>query len=132
MWWRIGSEWSISIEQYIHEIVMMGIGHLEKIGTTQTSDLKDNYLIYLCEPLVILHLSSLFAKYRWTTKEVWIKEAFTTARNNLSPGFIFEESVLLVLLVMFGGKTCALSNAFHTNQRLKRGDFSVIEMHVRQ
>jgi len=100
----------------MHETVALGIGHLEKTGPTQTLDPKINYPVYLCEPLIVLYLSSIFENYAWTRKQVWIANAFRTARNSSSLGFVFEEVVLLVLSQMFGGKPRALSDAFNCNQ----------------
>jgi hypothetical protein len=117
MRWRIGGQaTSLPIEGGMHETVVLGIGHLEKIGPSQTLDPKINYPVYLCEPLVVLYLSSVLEKHSWTTNQAWITDAFRTARNSSSLGFVFEEAVLLVLLQMFGGKTRALSDAFHCNQ----------------
>ncbi|KAF8234123.1 hypothetical protein L208DRAFT_848667 [Tricholoma matsutake] len=79
-------------------------------------DLDTNYPVYLCEPLVVLYLSSIFARQSWTTNRPWITDAFCTARNSSSLGFIYEEAVLLVLLQEFGGKARALSDVFHCNQ----------------
>lgn len=131
MRWRIGSETTVlPIEGYMHETVMLGIGHLEKIGPRETLD--GNYPVYLCEPLVVLCLSSIFEKHPWTMNHAWITDAVRTACNGSSLGFVFEEAVLLVLLQEFGGKLRALSDIFHCNQpwglrkvtlvSLKRGD----------
>ncbi|KAF8351495.1 hypothetical protein F5887DRAFT_211424 [Amanita rubescens] len=116
MRWRIGSEptW-IPIEGDMHELVALGIGHLEKVGSYRTLDPNTNYPVYLCEPLAVLNLCSGFNKHL-LTQETWITEAFRTARNTSARGTIFEEAVLLVLLRSFGGKSCALSDVFHTNQ----------------
>ena len=116
MRWRIGSETTfIPIEGNMHELVALGVGHLEKAEPHRTLDPTKNYPVYLCEPLVVLFLSSSFNK-RFLTQETWIIDAFRTARNASSRGFVFEEAVLLVLLQKFGGKSCALSDAFHCNQ----------------
>ena len=117
MRWRIGSQaTSIPIAHDMHETVALGIGHLERAGPIQTLDPKINYPVYLCEPLMVLYLSSVFERYSWTRKQAWIANAFRTARNNLSLGYAFEEVALLVLLQMFGGKPRSLSDAFHCNQ----------------
>jgi hypothetical protein len=41
----------------------LGIGHLEKIGLAHTLDPSVNYPVYLCEPLVVLYLCSVFEKH---------------------------------------------------------------------
>jgi hypothetical protein len=106
----------IPIERDLHEIVALGIGHLEKIGLAHMLDPSVNYPVYLCEPLVVLYLCSVFEKHSWSRKQAWIANAFRVARNSLSLVFVFEEAMLLVLLQMFGGKPRALSDAFHCNQ----------------
>lgn len=94
---------------------MLGIGHVATpFGTTVRP--TENYPVYLCEPLVVIYLSSFFAEYSWTTKEDLIKQAFALGTNNQSLGFKFKEAVLLVILHIFGGRTCALSDAFLTDQ----------------
>ncbi|KAM6495008.1 hypothetical protein JOM56_009631 [Amanita muscaria] len=116
MRWRIGSQTtSFSFKSNVHELIALGIDHLQEVEPSRTLDPKKNYPVYLCEPLVVLYLSSVFDKYPHTKKEAWIAEAFRTARDPLSGGIIFEEAVLLVLLERFGGKTCALS-IFQCNQ----------------
>jgi hypothetical protein len=116
----------------MHETVVLGIGHLEKIGPHHTLEPNTSYPVYLCEPLVVLYLSSIFERHSWTTNQAWITDAFHTARNSSSLGYIFEEAVLLVLLQELGGKLRVLSDIFHCNQpwgsrkvtlvSLKRGD----------
>ena len=39
----------------MHETIALGIGHLDAIGPGQT--IEKDYPVYLCEPLVVLHLS---------------------------------------------------------------------------
>ena len=46
----------------------------------------------------------------------WVTDAARSAPNNSTLGFVLEEALLLVLLEMFGGKECALSDAFDTDQ----------------
>jgi hypothetical protein len=116
MRWRIGSETTwIPIEGNMHELVALGVGHLEKVEPNQTVNPSKNYPVYLCEPMAVLYLCSVFGKH-FLTQETWIIEAFCNARNASARGTIFEEAVLLVLLRNFGGKSCALSNVFHTNE----------------
>ncbi|KIL64994.1 hypothetical protein M378DRAFT_105538 [Amanita muscaria Koide BX008] len=117
MRWRIGSQTtSFPVKGNVHELITLGIGHLQEVEPSRTLDPKKNYPVYLCEPLVVLYLSSIFDKYPHTKKEAWIAEAFRTARDPQSGGIIFEEAVLLVLLERFGGKSCAFSDVFHCNQ----------------
>jgi hypothetical protein len=117
MRWRIGSQTTLlPIEGDMHEIVALGIGHLVKVGPFQTLDPTKHYPVYLCEPLVVLYLSSVLDKHIRTTKETWIADAFRAACNSSSLGFIFKEAVLLVLLQGFGGNVRALSDVFHSNQ----------------
>ena len=117
MRWRIGSQTTwLPIKGNVHELIALGIGHLQKVEPFQTWAENENYPVYLCEPLVVLYLSSVFDKYPHTKKEAWIAEAFRTARNPQSGGIIFEEAVLLVLLERFGDKSCALSDVFDCNQ----------------
>ena len=89
---------------------------------------KDIYFAYLCEPLVVLYLSSTFAQHRKTMNLSWLSDATFTARKNSSLGFMFEEAVVMIILQMFGGEPRTLSDAFQTNQpwgkrkaSLKRG-----------
>jgi len=117
MRWRIGSQTtSFPVKGNVHELIASGIGHLQEVEPSRTLDPKKNYPVYLCEPLVVLYLSSVFDRYPHTKKEAWIAEAFHTARDPQSSGIIFEEAVLLVLLEKFGGKSCALSDVFYCNQ----------------
>jgi hypothetical protein len=77
MRWRIGSQTAlIPMEGNMHEIVALGIGHLVKVGPYQTLDPMTHYPVYLCEPLVVLYLSSVLDKHLFTTKEKWIADAF--------------------------------------------------------
>ena len=114
MRWRIGSQpTTIRIEGDTHQTIASGIGHLKP---DRLLDTKDIYFAYLCEPLVILYLSSTFAQCQETTNLSWLTDATFTARNNSSLGFMFEEAVLMIILQMFGGEPRALSDAFHTDQ----------------
>jgi hypothetical protein len=104
------------IEGDTHQTIASGIGHLKLIEPDRLWDTKDLYFAYLCEPLVVLYLSSTFAQRRETTNLSWLSDATFTAHNNSSLGFVFEEAVLMIILQMFGGEPCALSDAFHTDQ----------------
>ena len=97
-------------------IIALGIGHLDQISPHQTFDEKATYPVYLCEPLVVLHLSSLLSEFPSTTTTAWITDAARITPNNSSLGFVLEEAILLVLLEMFGGKEYILSDAFYTDQ----------------
>jgi len=100
----------------VHELIALGIGHLQEVESSRTLDPKKHYPVYLCEPLIVLYLSSVFDRHPHTRKEAWIAEAFRIARDPQTSGFIFEDAVLLVLLEKFGGKSCALSDVFNCNQ----------------
>ncbi len=93
----------------MNDIIMLGIGHMET-SPGKTFLPTKSYTVYLSEPLVVLYLSSLF-----TTEEI-AKQAFASGKNNQALGSEYEEAVLLLILHMFGGKTCTLSDAFHTDQ----------------
>ena len=104
MRWRIGSQpTTIRIEGDMHQTIASGIGHLKLIKPDRLLDTKDIYFAYLCEPLVVLYLSSTFAQRQETTNLSWLTDATFTARNNSSLGFMFEEAVLMIILQMFGG-----------------------------
>jgi hypothetical protein len=100
----------------MHLTIAAGIGHLDHISPNERFDQTAIYPVYLCEPLVVLYLSSILSKRPSTTVEAWITDAARTASNNSTLGFVLEEAILLVLLEMFGGKECALSHAFDTDQ----------------
>jgi hypothetical protein len=116
MRWRIGSQTiSLPIEGDKNELVASSVGHLEDLGLAQRLDPEINFPVYLCEPLVVLYLSSVFGRYS-SRKQAWIANTFRTAGNASLLGFTVEEATLLVLLQMFGGKPCALSDVFHCTQ----------------
>ena len=94
---------------------MLGIGHLE-VSPGDTFLPTERYPVYLSEPLVVLYLSSLFAEHNWTSKEEIVKRAFASSKSNQALRFEHEEAILLFILHIFGGKVCALSDAFHTDQ----------------
>ena len=117
MLWKIRSQsTSIPINANLHQTIAAGIGHLEKVGPDQTFDQGTDYPVYLCEPLVVLRLSSILSKYRDTMVKAWVADEAKISPNNSARGFVLEEAILLVLLKMFGGKECALSDAFDTDQ----------------
>lgn len=80
------------------------------------------------ETLVVLYLNSVFDKHLGTGKETWIADAFRTARNSSSLGFIFEETVLLVLLQGSGHNICVLSDIFHSNQPLDSRKVTLVSL----
>jgi len=96
--------------------IAAGIGHLEHISPDKTFDSTVSYPVYLCEPLIVLHLSSELSKCPSNTFKAWVTDAARTTFNNSTLGFVLEEAILLVILNMFGGKECALSNVFDTDQ----------------
>ena len=109
MQWRIGSRTtSFPVNDNVHELIALGIGHLQEVEPSRTLYPKKNYPVYLCEPLIVLYLSSVFDKYPHTKKEAWIADAFRTARDSQSSGIIFEEAVLPVLLEKFAEANLAL------------------------
>jgi len=125
MRWIIGSQSTpIRIHGDIHQTVRAGIGHLENAEADPTvMDLQQPgmeanalYHAYLCEPLVVLNLSSIFARRPETRIQTWISNAARTARRGSSLGLMLEEALLVVLAQMFGGKLRALSDVFHTDQ----------------
>lgn len=98
----------------MNDLIMLGIGHLGTVGEKFVPNI--NYSVYLCEPLVVLYLTSLFEKHSWTKKKEMMELAFASGSNNQTLEVKFEEAVLLLILHMFGGKDCTLSDAFHTDQ----------------
>jgi hypothetical protein len=76
MRWRIGSQpTAIRIEGDVHQTIASGIGHLKIIKPDLISDTEDRYFAYLCEPLVVLYLSSIFAQKEETTNLSWLSDA---------------------------------------------------------
>ncbi|KIM43671.1 hypothetical protein M413DRAFT_443578 [Hebeloma cylindrosporum] len=116
MRWRIGSQpTTIPLENHMRELVGLGIGLLEAQDTEQRKD-PDNLPVRLCEPLVVLHLSSVFQKHGQMSNQTWITDAFRAARGKATLGTIFEEVTAMVLLQKFGGDPCALSDVFCCDQ----------------
>jgi hypothetical protein len=107
---------TLPIECHTHEIVGLGVGFLEKMELTHRLDPGVNLPVYLSEPLVILHLSTVFEKHQRTQTQAWIADGFRTASSPAAPGGYFEEATAMVLLGIFGGKPRALSDAFLCNQ----------------
>jgi hypothetical protein len=117
MRWRIGSESTfIRINADIHQTIAAGIGHLQEVGPDQTFDTATNYPVYLCEPLVVLYLSSILSKRLDTMVEAWVTDKARLASDNSARGPVLEEAILLVLLEMFGGKERTLVDVFDTDQ----------------
>ncbi len=117
MRWRIGSESTyIRIDADMQQTIAAGIGHLKKVGPDQTFDTETNHPVYLCEPLVILYLSSILSKRLGTTVDAWITDKARLASDNPAWGPVLEEAIFLVLLTMFGGKELTLGEVFDTDQ----------------
>jgi hypothetical protein len=137
MRWIIGSQSTpILINGDMHQTITAGIGHLHKAEPAQmvstprfeapeaVMDLQQLqartnnpvYPVYLCEPLVVLFLSSIFARCPESTIPNWVADAARTSHGPSSLGLILEEALLVVLTQMFGGEPCALSEVFHTDQ----------------
>jgi hypothetical protein len=116
MLWVIGSQPSkILIEGHAREMIEFGIGHLKAVvsdGHFNDSD-EANFPVYIAEPLIILHLRSLFERQSWTQRTTWLSNSMLTARNKSSIGTIFEEATMMVLIQNFGGKYTALDKVFH-------------------
>jgi len=115
---------------------VLDLGHLEEACGT-VMDLRQAqagmeandpfYPVYLCEPLVVLNLSPVFARCPETTIQTWIGNAARTSRGGSSLGLILEEALLAVLAQMFGGKRRALSTL-----GLEKGNFGVLETQGRR
>jgi hypothetical protein len=134
MHWIIGSQSTpIRINGDMHQTITAGIGHLRKAEPAQSvstprletpeavMDLRAHtndpvYPVYLCEPLVVLYLSSIFARLPETTIPNWVADAARASRSPSSLGLILEEALLVVLTQMFGGEARPLSDVFHTDQ----------------
>src|SRR6266545_1244391 len=125
MRWMIGSQSTpIRINGDMHQTITAGIGHLHKAEPDQTvssailerqaqAGMNDPaYPVYLCEPLVVLYLSSIFARRPETMIPNWVADAACTSRGPSSLGLILEEALLVVLTQMFGGEPRALSDVF--------------------
>jgi hypothetical protein len=79
MLWRIRSQSTpIRINADMHLTIAVGIGHLDHVSVNEMYDENTIYPIYLCEPLVVLHLSSTFSKNPSTTIKTWITDAAKT------------------------------------------------------
>jgi hypothetical protein len=63
--WRMASKATfLPLNSDIYELIALGIGHLEKAGSSQTFEPGTNYPVYLSEPLVALQLSAVFRNIR--------------------------------------------------------------------
>jgi hypothetical protein len=112
MQWKIGSQPS-ALDYSMHEIIALGVGHLESVVPSREFNPDLNYPVYITEPLVILSLSSLFEQRVWTTWHKWMSSSLYNAPSKSSLGFTFEEVMLLVLMDKFGGKFTALGEVFN-------------------
>src|SRR5258705_614527 len=99
MRWIIGSQSTpIRIDGDMHQTITTGIGHLHKAEPVQSVRQADPvYPVYLCEPLVVLFLSSIYAKHLETTIPNWVADAARTSRGPSSLGLILKEALLVVL-----------------------------------
>ena len=65
--WRISSQpTTLPIEHYAHETVALGVGNLEKMDLCHKLNPDTNLPVYLSEPLVVLHLSTVFEMHHRT------------------------------------------------------------------
>ena len=137
MRWILGSQpTSIPIERDMHNVIALGVGFL---GKMQEFDPDVNYPVYISEPLVVLSLSLLFEKGKWTMRQAWMINSFRNARNSSSLGFIFEEVALCVLMEVYGEKPNPLAEAVYCSESLgprrvilvslKRGADGVLQSH---
>jgi len=112
--WRIRSQPSlIPIKKEMHHLIALGVGHLDTIVPTTKFDPDTNYPVYICEPLIVLSLSSLFEEHSWTTRKTWITNSIRTTHNQSSLGYMLKHLTLLVLVENFGGKFTPLRDVFH-------------------
>ncbi|KIM39923.1 hypothetical protein M413DRAFT_446839 [Hebeloma cylindrosporum] len=117
MRWRIGSQpTTLPMEHHHHKAVELGIGLLERLNLAEKLK-PENLPVSLCEPLVVLHLSTVFQKHNHATNATWISNAFSRAHDKPAAlGPSFEEATAMVLLQKFGGNPCTLSDVFHCAQ----------------
>ena len=112
--WRIRSQGtSIAIENDMHMLIALSVSHLNHVLSQNDFDIKNNYPMFIDEPLIVLALSTLFKEYPWTTRQKWITDSLSTGRNKSTLSYIFEEVALVVLVDNFGGRFKALSDIFH-------------------
>jgi len=114
MRWTIGGQaTSIPIENQMHEIIELGVGHLAIIRPDEEFDAHINYPVCIDEPLIILYLRCLFETLPWASRKTWLTNSLYSARNkSLTTGYIFEDLVLMLLMQKFGDKFTALSDVF--------------------
>lgn len=128
MRWTVGSEPTFCIKNNMHTIIASGIGFLDEQTRTQVFNPSVSYPVYISEPLAILSLMSLFQKYVHTSRNSWFADAFCTARNPSSLGFVFEEVVLCVLVEAFGGQATELAKIFHCHPSLASRKVSLVSL----
>ena len=120
--WRIGSQPSfIPVEKEMRHLIALGVGHLATIVPTNKFGPDTNYPVYICEPMIVLSLSSLFEEHSWTTRKTWITNSIRTAHNQSSLGYVLEDLTLLVLMEKFGGKFTPLRDVFHFSKSSSLG-----------
>jgi len=122
--WRIGSQPNlIPVEKEMRTLIALGMGHLDTIGPKFDPD--TNHPVYICEPLIVLSLSSLFEECSQTTRKTLISNSICTDRNPSSLGYILKDLTLLLLMENFGGKFTPLSNVFRFSKSSSLGSRKV-------
>jgi len=115
MRWRIGSESTyIRIDGNMQQTITAGIGHLMTVGPDPTFDTETNYPVYLCEPLVVLYLSSFLSKYNRpnTMIETWITNKARLTSDNSARGPVLEEAHISGPLKPVQGQGTHLGGSF--------------------
>ena len=128
MRWTIGNEPTICIKDNMHEIIAQGIGFLDEHSCTQVFNPAISYPVYISEPLVILNLMSTFQTYSHVTRKRWLANAFCTARNSSSRGYVLEEVALCVLVDAFGSRVTELGKVFHCDPSLRSRKVSLVSL----
>ena len=124
--WRIGSQPSfILVEKEMRHLIALGVGHLATIVPTNKFGPDTNYPVYICEPLIVLSLSSLFEECSQTTRKTCITNSIRTGRNPPSLGYTLEDLTMLVLMENFGGKFTPLRDIFRFSKSSSLGSRKV-------
>jgi len=124
--WRIGSQPSlIPVEKEMRTLIALGVGHLDTIIPDDKFDPDTNNPVYICEPLIVLSLSSLFEEHSQTTRKMWITNSIRTSHNPSSLGYTLKDLTLLVLMENFGGKFTPLCEVFHFSKSSSLGSRKV-------
>ncbi|KAF8519086.1 hypothetical protein BU17DRAFT_90258 [Hysterangium stoloniferum] len=129
MRWTLASEpTTVAVENHMHDIIGYGVGSLKKITGRWKFKATTNYPVYICEPLVILALSSLFEDHSHTMRKTWMANALRSASNPSVLGYLFEQAILLVLMETFGGEFKPLSHAFHCSESLGSRNVTLVTL----